>query len=255
MNIASIVNRLVPQRSQSASRSAPNRARRLSRDEWKHVLLSFSQFGEDLAVLRHFENRIGYFVDVGAHHPIRFSNTYLLYRRGWSGINVDANPDALELFRKKRPRDLSIHAAISDKIEQVEFSLYAESALSRIEVKSGPASVGNATMPEPVKKIVLTTTTLEKLLSANLPPGKKIDFLNVDCEGHDLPVLASNDWSRFRPEVVAVEDWEMGESSAIDRFLAGNGYALAFLQKPAKLFVRATTELSANNLLDKQLPI
>jgi len=238
MNIASIVNRFVPQRSEAEGRPTRTRTKRLSREEWKHVNLSFSQFGEDLAVLRHFEERVGYFVDVGAHHPIRFSNTYLLSRRGWSGINVDANPDGLELFRKKRPRDLTIHAAISDKIEQVEFSLYAESALSRIEVTSGPASVGNATMPEPIKKIMLTTTTLERLLSANLPSGKKIDFLNVDCEGHDLPVLASNDWSRFRPEVVAVEDWDSTDPSEIDRFLSSQGYALSFVQKPAKLFVR-----------------
>src|SRR5438045_8009791 len=109
MSIASINSRFVPQRSKPGRPTARKRTKGLSREEWKHVNLSFSQFGEDLAVLRHFEDRVGYFVDVGAHHPIRLSNTYLLYRCGWSGINVDANPDGIELFRKKRPRDLTIH--------------------------------------------------------------------------------------------------------------------------------------------------
>jgi FkbM family methyltransferase len=220
----------------------------VSREERPYASISFSQFGEDLAVLRHFERRIGFYVDVGAHHPIRFSNTHLLYRRGWSGINIDANPEAIRLFGQMRPRDLNIHAALSDKVQQVEFSLYEESALSRIEVTSGAAARGNATLPTPLQKIVLQTVTLEKLLARELPRGRTIDFLNVDCEGHDLAVLSSNDWARFRPEVVAVEDWETTTPTEVDRFLAKQGYTMSFLELPAKLFIRATETLPQEGL-------
>jgi FkbM family methyltransferase len=199
---------------------------------------SFSQFGEDLALLRYFEGRRGFYVDIGACHPVRFSNTYLLHKRGWSGINVDANPEALELFRLRRPRDVNIHAAVSDTVGDVEFNLYDESALCRIEVQNGAAAQGNDGMPAPAKKVILRTTTLSQLLAGHLTSGQEIDFLNIDCEGHDLAVLASNDWKRFRPEVVGVEDWEKTAETSISDFLVKQGYELIFLQPPAKLFAR-----------------
>ena len=208
-------------------------------EDWDHLRFSFSQFGEDLAVLSHFDKRRGFYVDIGAHHPVRFSNTYLLHQKGWTGINVDANPNALEAFRMRRPRDINLHAALSDQVQQVEFSLYDESALCRIELKEGdPGSEGNAGLPAPIKKIALTTTTLTELLSKHLPPDQKVDFLNVDCEGHDVQVLRSNDWKRFRPELVSVEDWENGSQTTIDTLLQSQGYELAFLRKPAKLYFR-----------------
>jgi hypothetical protein len=47
---------------------------------------------------------------------------------------------------------------------------------------------------------------LAEILNAHLPDGRSIDFLTVDAEGLDLEVLCSNDWARFRPKVVVVED-------------------------------------------------
>src|SRR2546423_8590334 len=127
----------------------------LSRADLKHANFSFSQFGEDLALLRYFEERRGFYVDIGAHHPVRFSNTYLLYQRGWSGINVDANADALDLFRSRRPRDVNLHAAVSDIVQEVEFSVYEESALSRIAGQSGAGAETAGGIAPPIKKIIL----------------------------------------------------------------------------------------------------
>ena len=74
---------------------------------------SYSQEGEDLLLRRIFEHqKIGFYVDVGAHHPFRFSNTYLLYKRGWRGINIDAMPGSMRLFRKFRPRDTNIECGV-----------------------------------------------------------------------------------------------------------------------------------------------
>ena len=55
----------------------------------------------------------GFYVDVGAHHPIRFSNTFRLYRKGWRGLNIDANPGSMKRFHHTRPRDINIEAAVS----------------------------------------------------------------------------------------------------------------------------------------------
>jgi len=238
MNVARLMRTWIGDGTHPAKR--PRRKRALSTAERKLAAFSFSQFGEDLALVRYFEERTGFYVDVGAHHPIRFSNTHLLHRRGWSGINIDAHPGAIELFRKLRPNDLSIQAAISDKVEAVEFLLYDEPALSRIEVHSGAAAAGNSSMPQPARKLNLKTTTLAALLASHLPAGQKIDFLNVDCEGHDLAVLASNDWTRYAAELVCVEDWEPGSTTPIDKFLIERGYTLVYLARPAKLFARTS---------------
>ena len=61
------------------------------------IQYSFSQEGEDLVLARIFEGKKnGFYVDIGAHHPTRFSNTHYFYRRGWSGINIDAMPGSMK---------------------------------------------------------------------------------------------------------------------------------------------------------------
>ena len=66
---------------------------------------------------------------------------------------------------------------------------------------------------------------LAEVLERHLPPGQYIDFMSVDVEGHDLSVLESNDWSRFRPKIVVVEDEQTeAESSDIVRFMKSQGY-------------------------------
>ena len=77
----------------------------------------FSQNGEDLILNRLLENKSnGFFVDVGAHHPVRFSNTYLSYLNGWNGINIDAMPNSMMIFDKIRPRDINIEVGLKTVI-------------------------------------------------------------------------------------------------------------------------------------------
>ena len=79
-----------------------------------HFGITSSQNGEDVMIRGLFAGqRYGFFVDVGAHHPFRFSNTYLLYRAGWSGLNIDALPGTKRLFDRYRPRDITIEAGVA----------------------------------------------------------------------------------------------------------------------------------------------
>ena len=67
------------------------------------ISISFSQYGEDILLRDLFRTELmeldsGFYVDVGAFHPFRFSNTAFLYIMGWNGLNIDANPQgALQL--------------------------------------------------------------------------------------------------------------------------------------------------------------
>ena len=76
---------------------------------------TYSQWGEDLVIEKYFKNKIGKYVDIGCFHPIRHSNTCLLYNKGWRGTNIDLNPTSIELFNIVRREDKNILATLSDK--------------------------------------------------------------------------------------------------------------------------------------------
>ena len=54
----------------------------------------------------------GFYVDVGAHHPYRYSNTCFFYKQGWHGINIDAMPGSMVSFENSRPRDINLESGI-----------------------------------------------------------------------------------------------------------------------------------------------
>ena len=91
----------------------------------------YSQSKEDIFVLKYFKNKkSGLYVDVGCHHPSRINNTFLLYKSGWSGINIDLNKISIDLFNIARPRDINICTAISDKEGTIEYYLPNNNPLS-----------------------------------------------------------------------------------------------------------------------------
>lgn len=76
----------------------------------------YSQDGEELYLRAKFSKAVsGFYVDVGAYHPYRFSNTYWAYKRGWNGINIEPNADAKELFDRVRKRDINLCCGISSR--------------------------------------------------------------------------------------------------------------------------------------------
>ncbi|MCX6972888.1 MAG: hypothetical protein NTZ94_01095, partial [Verrucomicrobia bacterium] len=83
-----------------------------------NLCVSYSQFGEDTLIAeyligKNFTKRKKFYVDLGAYHPSRFSNTKLLNLIGWMGINIDPNPDSIELFNHHRPNDINLNLGIS----------------------------------------------------------------------------------------------------------------------------------------------
>ena len=175
----------------------------LTWDPW--VNRSWSQEGEDMVLRRAFEKKkTGFYVDVGAHHPMRFSNTNFFYRRGWSGINIDAMPGSMKKFEKYRRRDINLELGVAQEEGILDYYVFNEPALNTFSVKL----VEKLKLQKNnyyVKKIIkIKVKPLRNILAYHLK-GQKIDFLNVDVEGFDLSVLQSNDWSKYRPRFVLVE--------------------------------------------------
>ena len=77
---------------------------------------SYSFGGVDLLIQRFFRDKCkGIYIDIGCYHPLKGSNTYLLHRKGWKGINIDLDSHAISLFNLIRPNDNNLKIAISDK--------------------------------------------------------------------------------------------------------------------------------------------
>jgi FkbM family methyltransferase len=154
--------------------------------------VSWSQGGEDLALLSLFgAKQNGTYLDIGAHHPNRFSVTRHLYQRGWSGINVDANQVLIDEFDKVRTRDINLCFAVGQK-DNYEFTIFKEPAISTVD-------------PEWKARFISEKNEIERIESI---PGRKLrsiydeffgtspaDLLTIDAEGADFDVLQSMDFS------------------------------------------------------------
>jgi FkbM family methyltransferase len=187
---------------------------------------SFAQTGEDRIIMSILGRRSGFFVDVGCNHPVLRSNTFALYKRGWTGINIDANPEMVALFANHRPRDKAVCAVVSGSEREVVFTEFADSLVSSLDEDH----VSEWKQQRAVKaERVVETIRLQSLLDT-LEAPKTFDLLTVDVEGHDLEVLRSIDLQIYRPELIVIEmhgfDIRRPEESAVCRHLADRGYEM-----------------------------
>jgi FkbM family methyltransferase len=205
---------------------------------------SYAQDGEDVVLLSFYENIRGFrgfYVDVGAHHPVRFSNTWLLYRRGWRGINIDPTPGSMRRFRRWRRRDVNLELGIGAQASTLNFYCFNEPALNTFD--EGVARQRDTGQPyRIVRTVPVPIEPLGAVLDRYLPAGQQVDVLSIDAEGLDLVVLKSNHWEKYQPEFILVEDpdFRPGEvaASGVYTFLAEKGYAVVAVLKRTVFYRR-----------------
>lgn len=171
-----------------------------------YAVKSYSQEGEDLVLARILgELRVvtGFFVDIGAHHPTRFSNTFYFYRRGWCGINVDALPGTKQLFKRMRPRDITIECGVGSQAGVLKYFAFNEPALNTFSEQE--ATRKDIPPYHIIDTLQIPVVTLKQILDEYLPRGTQIDFMTIDAEGFDHEIVSSSDWKLYRPRVVLVE--------------------------------------------------
>ena len=187
----------------------------------------YGQNGEDLILNRLLDGQEkGFYVDVGAHHPVRFSNTYLFYLRGWCGINIDAMPGSMDNFNKVRSRDINVECGVAGNSGTLMYHRFNEPALNTFD--DAEAAQKNKPPYKLIDTVEVVVERLDVLLSRHLPLGQQIDFLSVDVEGKDEEVLRSNDWYRYRPRFILAEtlraDMLNLSQCPVVQFLRGVGY-------------------------------
>ena len=192
----------------------------------RSMSISYSQLGEDLSIVRILKQkgiRKGYYIDIGAFHPVRYSNTYRLYLTGYSGIVVDPNTTFTDLWAKYRPRDKFVKCAISATGDSLFYhkSNY-DQARNYLSADAEPDD-------SIFKEGEFTTSEIPTVLPDEIPGIKKVRndlvLVDIDCEGMDFPILDSLLGSGIRPEIISFEAHN-GPNEALKELLNYSGYRL-----------------------------
>lgn len=191
--------------------------------------ISYSQFSEDLILYDLMADRLlnpeyrGFWVDIGAHDPVRFSNTKIFSDIGWGGINVDAMPEAIKKFKCRRKRDLNINVGVGPCEGELPYYMFEDHAINTFD-KALADKQGGLKEIRNIKMV-----TLEHLLDKYLPDNQHIDFMTIDAEGLDFKILQSNNWEKYRPDYVLVEVHGDNRPSVVEsevaKYMGNVGYA------------------------------
>ena len=186
---------------------------------------TYSQFGEDLLVDKFFGSYIGKYVDIGCFHPIKYSNTALLNKKGWKGVNIDLNEVSIKFFNSCRKDDLNITACLSDKKEDIIIYIDSEfSALNSIYLENSK----NFNFKHLKKKKIQT-----KIFSEIVEDS--FDFLNIDCEGNDYKIIKTIDLKKYKPKLINIEVSKENKNN-IYNYLNQNGYELLAIKSLSHIF-------------------
>ncbi len=199
----------------------------------------YSQWGEDLEINRYFNKKNdGFYLDIGCFHPIKYNNTYLLYKKGWTGINIDLNQTSIDLFNILRPKDKNICAVLSNSKKKVTVN-YDDffSPLNTINEEF----VKTAKKDSSYFNKLITKQALSKNPNEFLSEIMNIDFINIDSEGEDFNILNEIDLIKHKTKLVAIETHEVDgmknkDCDKIFNLLSAKGFKFIKRFKATSLF-------------------
>ena len=175
-------------------------------DETNYARSHYSQCGEDI-VLTQLSRAIGlpergFYIDVGAYHPFDGSNTFILYQKGWRGINIDPNPRCKPLFDKYRPDDINLPCGISNTGGMLKYYMVDASSMNTFSKENLESF---EMLNHVTETIEVETKPLSLIIKEHVPGDVLIDFLNIDAESYEMEVLNSIDWNHKQPKIIALE--------------------------------------------------
>ena len=161
----------------------------------------YSKNSEDKFLIKFFRNKLtGTYVDIGAFHPYRFSNTYLLYNQGWNGLNIDINKKSIDLFKIARPNDVNLNVAVGDRNKKQIFyykkKLYPMNTLNKDFAKRY--------IDKNIKKNQIMTYTFDFIIK-KFYNQKKFDLLDIDVEGNEYNVIKKINFNKVKFSLILIE--------------------------------------------------
>jgi FkbM family methyltransferase len=187
---------------------------------------TWSEFNEDKILIKMLSKSFskGFFVDVGANHPTAFSNTYRLYCHGMRGITIEPNDQLASMHKNFRQEDIVLNVAIGPNNGFAIFYEMGFHALSTFSEEVYKSHVNNGV--KFIRKSYKPMFKLSTILEFCAPSDRdEFALLSIDAEGWDEIVLGSNDWDRFRPNLIIVESNSLNCKSKINQFLLNINYS------------------------------
>ena len=170
----------------------------------------------------------GFYIDVGAHHPIALSNTYYLYQANWRGLCIEPNEDLIDQYKQHRPHDTIYNVAAAD------FEGEADFYLGQYDVHSSLQENENTN----ISRRKVPVRRLDNILNEAKLSGE-IDLLSVDTEGTEIDVLEGLNLDKNRPRLILAEyNTSDRANSNLQPYLVTRGYQVAFINKWNILFSR-----------------
>lgn len=196
--------------------------------------VAYGQNAEDIVLAKFLDDRLknqqkGFYIDIGAHHPFRYSNTYYFYKKGWKGLNIDADKKAIQLFKLFRRKDINVQALVAKQSKTLSYYVFTDRAFNTCDFQLAKAIIKKK-RAQLIEKKELRSQKLQNILDKYLQPGQKIDFLSIDVEGMDDELLQAFDFVNFAPSYLLIEDLDFinnksnQNSKKIARFLKKQGY-------------------------------
>jgi FkbM family methyltransferase len=203
-------------------------------------MISYAQNGEDVLLQRCFGGVCdGFYIDVGANDPVDLSVTKHFYDQGWRGINVEPLPAAYERLCRERPRDVNLNLGIADR--EATLTLYELPGQDVLSTFSADQAAAYRARGLEVVERAVPVQPLARVCAAHV--HQPIDFLSIDVEDFERPVLAGADWALWRPRVVLVEatlpNTAIPSHAGWEPLILGAGYLFAYFDGLNRFYVRA----------------
>ena len=169
----------------------------------KYSKKSYSLSNVDLVIERIFKNKKkGIFIDVGCNHPIKYNNTYLLYKKGWTGINIDLDQESINQFNELRTRDVNIKTLVTsfDNEEKDLYFYHNRSAINTISKELAESRNNNY---KEIKKI--KGKSLNSIIENSKFKNSKIDFMSIDIENYEFEALKNFNFNKYNIDIIVTE--------------------------------------------------
>jgi FkbM family methyltransferase len=181
---------------------------------WRHAKHSYAQAGEDLIVdfiAKAMQIDEITYLDVGAHHPTQFSNTYLFYKRGFQGVLVEPDPELMASIKTARPRDVCIEAGVGVKAAATaQFFVMSTRTLNTFSEEEAKRYEAMGT--QRIEKVLpVALVTLDDILADRFG-SKEPTLVSIDIEGLDFEVLSTLNLNKYRPPIVCIETLQYSET-------------------------------------------
>ncbi len=184
------------------------------------MFISNAQNREDVVLWRALSSVAdGRYVEVGANDPVDDSITRAFYDHGWSGLEVEPEPDFARRFRESRPRDVVVEAAVTPHGDSIVLHRIAGTGLSTTVdgISAGHEESGFST-----EDLTVRGARLDALLAETGFDRGDVHFCVIDVEGAEADVLSTVDLRAWRPWVLVIEATEPNSTrSTRDQWEAG----------------------------------